>query len=85
MTLGDAIHLVSALVVKEVHDVPDLEFLTFDNSAGRSVETDPGAKALPILSLEEFTHGISGDPDVFAVMALPRLRPILKQMPLDLR
>lgn len=84
MTLGDAIHLVSALLVKEAHGVSDLEFMTFDNSAGKTVETDPGTKALPILSLEDFTHGISGDPDVFAVMGLPRLRPILKQISLDI-
>ncbi|SMH40775.1 hypothetical protein SAMN02982922_2419 [Mesorhizobium australicum] len=84
MTLGDAIHLVSALWVKEATEVSDLEFMTFDNSSNKSVETDIGTKALPILNLEEFTHGISSDPDVFALLRLQRLRPILRQMPFDL-
>jgi len=84
MTLGDAIHLVSALWVKEACQVNDLEFLTFDNSTGTSVETDPRTKALPILSIEDYTHEIGDDPDVVAVVRLPRLYPALRQQPLDL-
>lgn len=83
MTLGDAIHIASALYVKEAMNVPDLEFLTFDNSADKSVETDPDTKSLPLLNLEEFTHEISSDPDVFAVVSLPRLRPVLPQSTID--
>lgn len=78
MTLGDAIHLVSALWVKEVDKVQDLEFLTFDDSSGASIEADQGTKALPILSLEDYTYNMSGDPDVRAVVDLPRIWPVLK-------
>ena len=53
MTLGDAMHIVSALWVKEADSVADLEFLTFDNSADKSIETDPKTKALPLLSLDD--------------------------------
>jgi hypothetical protein len=79
MTLGDAIHIASALYVKEAMNVPDLEFLTFDNSSDKSVETDPDTKSLPLLALDEYTHDISGDPDVYAVVSLPRIRPVLRQ------
>lgn len=82
LTLGDSIHLVSALWVKEVTNVSDLEFLTFDNSADKSVETDRGTKALPLLSLENYTFDLTG-PDVTALISLPRLRPVLKQAPMD--
>lgn len=84
MTLGDAIHIASALWVKEGYGVSDLEFLTFDNSSDKSIETDPGAKSLPLLSLDEFTYEIGNDPDVLAVLRLPRLRPILRQKTLDI-
>lgn len=84
MTLGDAIHIASALWVKEGWGVSDLEFLTFDNSSDKSIETDPGTKSLPLLSLDEFTHEIGNDPDVLAVLRLPRLKPVLRQKPFDL-
>lgn len=79
MTLGDAMHIASALWVKEASKVPDLEFLTFDNSADANVETDPGTKALPLLSIENYCDGISGLEDVAAVLRLPRIRPVLRQ------
>lgn len=78
MTLGDAIHIVSALWVKEVEKIPDLEFLTFDNSADKSVETDAGTKSLPLLNIENYTDGLADNPDVKAVLLLPRMRPMLK-------
>ncbi|MFN3627964.1 MAG: type II toxin-antitoxin system VapC family toxin [Parvibaculum sp.] len=83
MTLGDAIHIASALWVKEGWKVGDLEFLTFDNSSDKSIETDPGTKSLPLLSLDKFTYEIGNDPDVLAVVRLPRLKPVLKQGRLD--
>lgn len=79
MTLGDAIHIASALFVKEAYPVDDLEFLTFDNKADSSVETGPGAKSLPLLSIGNFVHNISSNPDVFAVLSLPIVKPALRQ------
>lgn len=84
LTLGDAIHLVSALWVKEGSGVDDLEFLTFDNGKTTSSESDPGTKALPLLSLEDFAFDIGDNPDVSACIRLSRVRPILPQQPLDL-
>lgn len=79
MTLGDAIHITSALYVKEECNVPDLEFLTLDNKADSSVETDAGTKSAPLLTLEEFAHEISEDRDVFAAISLRRVKPMLSQ------
>lgn len=83
MTLGDAMHLVSALWVKEADRVPDLEFLTFDNKSEKSPEADSDTKTLPLLSLDDYTDGLGNDPDVAAVVRLPRIRPILGQSRLD--
>ncbi|MBB4121046.1 type II toxin-antitoxin system VapC family toxin [Martelella radicis] len=83
LTLGDAIHLASALWVKEAHKVPDLEFLTFDNKSETSFETDVDEKSLPILDLERYADRQRNDPDVVALVNLHRARPILRQTPID--
>jgi hypothetical protein len=77
MTLGDAIHIASALWVKEALDVQDLEFLTFDDGRSSSDELDPETKSLSILSLEDYTSDMGDNPDVRAVVGLRRLKPIL--------
>jgi predicted nucleic acid-binding protein len=84
LTLGDALHLTCALWVKVGSGVEDLEFLTFDNGKTKSSESDPGTKSLPLLTLEDYCHGISADPAVNAVLRLARTRPMLAQVPLDL-
>lgn len=83
MTLGDAIHLVSALWVKEATKIEDLEFLTFDNKSDISVETDPGTKSLPLLRIDDYAHGLADDLDVAAVLRLPIIPPALKQRYID--
>lgn len=84
LTLGDAIHLASAIWVKNGSNVPDLEFLTFDNKSDTSIETDPATKSLPILSLEDFTDGLGSNPDAMELVRLSRIRPVLRQAPLDI-
>ncbi|WP_375456283.1 hypothetical protein [uncultured Methylobacterium sp.] len=79
MTLGDALHLSSALWVKEANEISDLEFLTFDDGKSISNEGEGKKKALSILNLEKYTDGISTDQDVIATVLLPRLRPVLSQ------
>ncbi len=83
LTLGDALHLMTALWVKEAVNVPDLEFLTLDNKSGTSIETDIGTKSLPLLDLENYTSGIGSNPDVIDLINLPRTRPILRQATID--
>lgn len=79
LTLGDAVHLASALWVKKGSKVDDLEFLTFDNSSNTNSETEQGTKPLPLLSVEEYNDGISSNPDALDVLRLPRLKPILPE------
>ena len=79
MSLGDGIHLASALYVKDRTGVADLEFLTFDDGKSKTSEIDPQTKSLSILRLQEFTDGIASNPDVLALIGLPRVRPILRQ------
>ncbi len=77
MSLGDAIHIASALWVKEACGVKDLEFLTFDDGRSDADDLDPHTRALSLLRLEEYTHELSGVPDVSAVVLLRRIRPVL--------
>ena len=83
MSLGDAIHLASALFVQQ-ELAPNVEFLTFDDSDGRTSEIVLDYRALPILSLHEYTRGLSQDPDVRALIGLPRRKPLLQQPNLSL-
>lgn len=86
ITLGDAIHLASALWVKEALKVADLEFLTFDNGRSSTDETEPGTKSLSLLKLEDYTDGLGNNPDVTAAVLLRRVPPIVStQSRLDLR
>lgn len=78
MSFADAMHIASALFVKEALGISDLEFLTFDEGKGDNAE-DMASKPLSLLSLEEFTHGISGSGDVVAAVGLHRCRPQLQQ------
>lgn len=84
ISLGDALHLVSALWVKEALDVQDVEFLTFDDGRSKTSEVEDGTKPLSILRIEEYSDGHGGHPDVGAVLNLSRVLPHLRQMPLAL-
>ena len=77
LTLGDAVHLASALWVKEALGINDIEFLTFDNGQSTSDEADSNTKALSLLSLQDYTYDIGGNPDVRALVELRRIRPVL--------
>ena len=79
LTLGDAVHLSSAIWVKKGSRVNDLEFLTFDNSSKSNSETGPGTKPLPLLSVEDYCDGISDNSDAMDVLRLVRVKPILRQ------
>jgi hypothetical protein len=79
MSLGDAMHIASALWVKEVEKVEDIEFLTFDDGGSKTSELDPGTNSLSLLRLENYTDGVSANPDVIATVRLHRCRPKLPQ------
>lgn len=78
MTLGDSIHLATALWVKEALDLGDeLELLTFDDGKSKTGEAEDGKRALSMLRLQDYTFDIGDDPDVMAVVALKRIKPLL--------
>jgi hypothetical protein len=77
MSLGDAMHIASALWVKEACGVQDLEFLTFDDGKSDADDLDPHNKALSLLRLDQYTHELSGILDVSAAVQLRRIRPVL--------
>jgi len=79
MSLGDAIHISSALFVKEALEIDGLEFLTYDDGRTRTSETEAGAKSLSLLSLQDYTYGIGSNIDVKAVVSLTRVKPVLSQ------
>jgi len=79
MTLGDAIHISTAIWLKNSQNVSDLEFMTFDNSSQKSIEVDGGHKSLPLLDAHEYAFGNSGNDDVKAVCLMPRLKPIISR------
>jgi len=78
LTLGDSIHLATALWVKEALDIGDeLEFLTFDDGKAKTNEAEDGKKSLSMLRLQDYTYDIADNPDVMAVVALKRIKPLL--------
>lgn len=79
MSLGDAIHIASALWVKEVVGVADLEFLTFDDGKSASVDGERKEKPLSLLRLHEYTDGLGNNSDVTSAVLLRRIPPILSK------
>ncbi len=76
MSLSDAIQVASALWVKEVVGVPDLEFLMFDE---RSSNEGGGGRRLSLLGLEAYAENADASPDVMAAAPSTRIEPVLPQ------
>jgi hypothetical protein len=76
MSLSDAIQVASALWVKEVIGVPDLEFLMFDE---RSSNEARGGRRLSLLGLEDYVEKADASPDVIAGVQSTRVEPALPQ------
>jgi hypothetical protein len=81
MSLADAIHIASALWVKEAAEVSDLEFLTFDN-CGSSDAGAGGGRRLSLLRLQDYTDDLPIDSDVLAAVQLTRVEPVLQLRPI---
>jgi hypothetical protein len=69
--LGDAIHLATAIWLKEAAGVSDIVFHSFDNGRGKNWE----GKCTPILDFHKYCDGLTSDPDVAKVIALTRTPP----------
>jgi hypothetical protein len=74
MSLSDAIQVASALWVKEVVGIPDLEFLMFDD--WRSNEAGDGRR-LSLLGLKDYAENGEASRDVTAAARSTRVEPVL--------
>jgi hypothetical protein len=74
MSLSDAIQVASALWVKEVIGVPDLEFLMFE---GPSSKEAGGGRRLSLLSLQDYAENADASRDVMAAMRSTPIEPVL--------
>ena len=78
MSLVDAIHMASALWVKETLGVSDLEFLTFDDPVSDEAEPE---RRLSLLRLQDYAEDLPTDSDGLAAVQLRRVQPHLKMRP----
>lgn len=74
MSLSDAIQIASALWVKEVIGVPDLEFLMFDGSSSNEAG---GGRRLSLLGLKDYAQNADGSRDHMAAVRSTRIEPVL--------
>ena len=72
MSLSDAIQIASALWVKEVVGVPDLEFLMFDERSSN----DGGGRRLSLLGLEDYAENVDASQDIIAAAQSTRVEPV---------
>ncbi len=73
MTLSDAIQIASALWVKEVLNVPNLELLAIDADS-----KDKQTVTLSLLRLQDYVDDAPPDSDVMAAVRLARAAPIIR-------
>ncbi len=75
MSLSDAIQVASALWVKEVVGVPDLEFLMYDEGSSNEAR---GSRCVSLSRLQDYALDGHASPDVMAAMRLTRVQPVLR-------
>lgn len=68
----DAIHIASAISLRDVYKVPIAALHTFDDGKSKG----PEGKSLPILSAETWCEGLGNDPLAQKLVHLPRTKPI---------
>jgi hypothetical protein len=77
LSLGDAIHLATAVWLQRSAGVTDLVFHTFDDGNAKQ----NGERFTPLLSFQDWCHDINTDPDVRSVIDLKRKKPNHPSMP----
>lgn len=75
LTTPDAIQLLSAVWAREVANIPDLVFHTFDDGKGRTAESNK-EPTVSLLEFEKFVDGIPSNPYTPKICALPRKKPL---------
>jgi len=67
----DAIHLASAVCLRDIYKVPLTAFHTFDNGKGKG----PDGKSVPLLDYDLWCEGVEHEPTAQKVLSLSRVRP----------
>jgi hypothetical protein len=75
MSLSDAVQIASALWVKEVIGVPDLEFLMFNDWSSNEARA---GKGVSLLRLQDHAENAHASPDVTAAVRLTRVQPVMR-------
>lgn len=70
---GDAIHLATAVALKEEFGVQDLTLHSFDE--GKKRGTIDGKKGVPIIGFEKWCRNCLNDKEVKKVISIPRKKP----------
>lgn len=73
----DSVHLATCLFVRDVMQVSDVVFHTFDDGKGKNYEE----KAVSLLNFHKFCEHVASDCDVDAVCKLDRCKPIHPSKP----
>ena len=73
LSLGDSIHLATAVALREEFGVQDLSLHSFDQGKSRDGET--GKKTVPIVGFESWCRDCSSDEEIQKVISLPRKKP----------
>lgn len=80
LSLGDSIHLATAVALREEFGVQNLTLHTFDEGKSRSSET--GKKTVPMIGFQNWCRGCENDEEVQKVIDLSRSKPVHPLCPL---
>ena len=80
LSLGDSIHLATAVALREEFGVQSLGLHTFDEGKKRDGET--GKKTVPIIGFHNWCRNCADDEEVQKVISLAKTKPVHPQCPL---
>lgn len=73
LSLGDSVHLSTAVALREEFGVQGLSLHSFDQ--GKSKDAETGKKTVPIVGFESWCRDCSDDEEIQKVINLPRKKP----------
>ncbi len=80
LSLGDSIHLATAVALKEEFGVQNLSLHTFDE--GKKRDGESGKKTVPIIGFQNWCRDCQNDEEIQKVISLQRTKPVHPQCPL---
>ncbi|GGL60744.1 hypothetical protein GCM10011392_13970 [Wenxinia marina] len=80
LSLGDSIHLATAVSLREEFGVQNLSLHSFDEGKKRDGET--GQKAVPIVGFHNWCRDTKDDDEIQKVLSIPKSKPVHPSCPL---